>query len=652
MVYTYNQVNDPFVKELQRPATPFELEKYSTASPQTLATLKDTFGKLNPNSIVDYLTSIGQDSSLQNRNVLGQKYGITNIGTPEGNTALLNILKSGGQPQVPASIPGSVVPPDTSIAPTDGTMSTGAVFNQDGTLKTDVNGNEPTLDGSISGATGKETPNVLPEIAENKNIYVAAQRAVLDVTKRIDEINKAIDSAFANKKAEIAMAGGVVDESQLRSIVLAESQPLVAERKDLLAQRGQLVGEQNIAGKAYQDSLALQRQTDANFYKQQQLDQSKERIQNQEDQNDEKNDLAREKMDIQQKQFEQKLIQSGYKKVSDYSDGSKVGEHFVNLNGQNVRVNPQTGAETVIGSGTSVGTKGNSFTSTPVNTSKGNVSYSDFSKVADAPNDQNRNTEYPGTGKTYGALYEDAIKYAQGTYKRGPTTKPSQKAYDNAVKNKAANIAASLGMTTDAMAAAYKANSTALNQLIKTKSNITAFENRAFAQIDMILNGYKDPISGKQVPSLNTSVPRSQYAIVNKFLVEGKILAGDTPAQLLSNSLITFATEYAKIMSGSTGSSVASSDSARREAMSLISTSLSAGTLPEVLGLLQKEMETTTEGYDKQIGVLMGSFAGAKPVKPHGEDIESVAKSKGYNLTEIRKKYPKATDAELLKAMK
>ena len=169
-----------------------------------------------------------------------------------------------------------------------------------------------------------------------------------------------------------------------------------------------------------------------------------------------------------------------------------------------------------------------------------------------------------------------------------------------AVKAKASNIAASLGMTEDQLRVAYKANSTAMGKLITQKATVSAFENKARAQVDIILNGYIDPRTGEKVPSLNTSVSRTDYPLVNGLYVKGKILAGDTNAQLLSNALITFTTEYAKIMSGSTGSAAASTDAARREASSLISTALTQGTLEKTLGLLQKEMDTTIQGYNDQ----------------------------------------------------
>lgn len=54
-------------------------------------------GSYNGNSIVDYLKSIGQDSSFSNRKKLAQANGISNYtGTAAQNTKLLNILRSSG----------------------------------------------------------------------------------------------------------------------------------------------------------------------------------------------------------------------------------------------------------------------------------------------------------------------------------------------------------------------------------------------------------------------------------------------------------------------------------------------------------------------------------------------------------------------------
>ncbi len=353
-----NQIHSAVNDAVGRDATPYELSTLKIAPIQTIANLKDSYSKLNPNSIVDYLTSIGEDPSMQNRQTLGQKYGITNIGTAEGNTALLNVLKSGKTDPTATNISGTVSSAGGTIQNPNGTVSAPVInngVNQNSNYSFDANGTpisrdehgnviqyvpgtsrgtpgqsdyypgdkmpdqstQNAVNGSIAGAAGSAgtdasnsgKPPIIPEVSTSKDAYTQAQQAVVDVTSKIADINKSIDSAMANKRDEIARSGGVVDESQLRSTVLAENAPLLAERNTLTAQRTQLVGEQNIAAKSYSDAVAQQKESDANFYKSQTLAQGQAKI-----------TQAQQKIDVQQQQFTQKeqdvatkLGQSGYK---------------------------------------------------------------------------------------------------------------------------------------------------------------------------------------------------------------------------------------------------------------------------------------------------------------------------------------------------
>jgi len=573
MAFTQNQISDYVQNAIGRPATDYEYKTYMNASPQTLANLPDYYKGLNKdNSVSDYLLYQGKDP--ESRNALATQYGISNFNTAEGQTALLNALKG-------------ITTPTT-----------------------------PTVSGSISSAT-PETKQPTGQPSERSPETSSALEQYKSVQTQIADIDKAINESLANKRAQVIASGGIVDEAQLKSTVLAEQAPLLNQRKALVSQ-------QSIIGKQYQDLVQQDKQRMADYFKQASLEQKGSQFDVttglKRDQLAEKSAVDQVKLD----QAAQKLEQSGWKKVSDYSDGTKVGEHFVNVNGQKVTLDPETAQPVLVGSGSAVGSQMSAITGSPANITKGDVTYTDFAAVPDAPTDQNRNTVYPGTaGKTYGAVYEDAVTYAEtGKYqKMGVSSKPSTKAYDNAVKAKASNIAASLGMTEDQLRVAYKANSTAMGKLITQKATVSAFENKARAQVDIILNGYIDPRTGEKVPSLNTSVSRTDYPLVNGLYVKGKILAGDTNAQLLSNALITFTTEYAKIMSGSTGSAAASTDAARREASSLISTALTQGTLEKTLGLLQKEMDTTIQGYNDQIQSIGGSFVGAKTAQTPQTDI-------------------------------
>ena len=59
-------------------------------------------GDQTTNSIVDYLKSIGENSSLSNRKMLAKKYGISNYsGTSAQNTKLLKAMRGGSTPSIP-----------------------------------------------------------------------------------------------------------------------------------------------------------------------------------------------------------------------------------------------------------------------------------------------------------------------------------------------------------------------------------------------------------------------------------------------------------------------------------------------------------------------------------------------------------------------
>ena len=221
MAVTPTQLDSIFKQQLGRPATDYEAQTLAGADLQRLANIGKEYSSLNKDqSIVDYLKYTGQDPSDKNRIALGQKYGISNLGSAEGNTALLNALKSGKAPSsttittpVPGTVSGATMP---ATAPTTSTVAT------------------------------PQTPSTPTD---------PVQQALSDyqsVQKKIADIDSQVSQAMARKKAEVSASGGVVDESQLASLVAQETAPLLAQRKDLVSQ-------QSIAGKNYQTLLAQQK---------------------------------------------------------------------------------------------------------------------------------------------------------------------------------------------------------------------------------------------------------------------------------------------------------------------------------------------------------------------------------------------------------
>ena len=249
---TANQVHAITNSQLGRDATPYEVSTLSTAPIQTLANLKTSYSKLNPNSITDYLTFIGEDPSLQNRMALGQKYGIANVGTAEGNTALLNALKSGQQP-APPTVSGSITPPTPApVAKTPQQL----LDEQNNGQNFNVGGSVASAATSTPETNGNSTPDQDPAVVSAKSIVDQATKDRASLIQQRDELNNNINSAMEDKRKEIAQAGGSISESQLRSLVLTESAPLLQERNYLDGQISEANSNISQYNKDYNDALS------------------------------------------------------------------------------------------------------------------------------------------------------------------------------------------------------------------------------------------------------------------------------------------------------------------------------------------------------------------------------------------------------------
>ena len=150
--------------------------------------------------------------------------------------------------------------------------------------------------------------------------------------------------------------------------------------------------------------------------------------------------------------------------------------------------------------------------------------------------------------------------------------------------------------------AAYKSDATSLTQMTKMASAAEAYETKALQQSDIVEN-------------LSKEVKRTNWPIINQALLSGKANLGDSKTQQLFNAITTFSSEYAKIMEGSTGSSAASSDSARKAADRLINAAMTKGQVQDVLDLMRREMRLTIQGYDTVKDHITERMGGA-PMAP------------------------------------
>lgn len=395
MVYTPNQISDAFTKFLDRPPTDFEIKKYSTASPQTIVNLKDTYSKYNPNSLSDYLASKGQDNSLAAREALGQQYGISGIGTAEGNTALLTALKEGRTP-TPAQVNGSVYTassqPINQAAQQETPVQVGdrrimgdqaQVFGEDGNWhSTQV---QPDLGGSVqtAGATmNADTPNDItadPGVVASKKAvdealtgYQGYQRQVADIDNQIAKLRQTIQGAMKDKEEQAAASGGVVSRAQIASEVAFQTQGIQKQINELLNQRAPLAAAQSQYSKILEQARKDYTDSQNNYFKAANLSLAKDKQETSAAQNQARIEQGQQKIDTQasqfnqkqeqqQSQFAQKLEQAGWKssKVNQYDEyGNVVGQKVVwtqnpsdktgfDQNGQIVSVNNSVPTTTI-----------------------------------------------------------------------------------------------------------------------------------------------------------------------------------------------------------------------------------------------------------------------------------------------------------------
>lgn len=603
MALTTNQVSDVVQGAVGRPATDFEVSQFSKAPIQDLASLKGYYGGLNKDtSIVDYLKYNGKDSSLSARNSLAQEYKIQNYdpGSADSNKALMAALRAGTPPKNTSTVDGSVsgasAAPTSSQAPQ--ATPTQPTQPQDGT-------SQPAPAPTSSQDTN--TPPKVDGIDDALAQYKKSQDAVVS-------LDAAIESTLDNKRKEIIASGGVVDESQLKSIVYAENAPLLAQRKTLVA-------EQANAGKNYQNILATQKASDANFYKTQDVA-LRTRQQDEKETNDAaKLDQGQQKIDISNVKVE---------KTSAYDEyGNKTGDVLQKVtllpNGtqqtvqmpldKNGALTKQGVAMASSGSVTDPGTK-----SAAVITSTSTPAYaSSFAKNADAPTDENQAVAIPGTTLTVGSLYQSALDWMAK-----PQTSTSARSgktvvikTQQAIASKGAAMLQSLGIPKTAYEAAYKANSAALSKQMGSYAALSVNEKAATLNFQTLLTLSK---------KADSATYQAASPVLEGWIRTGSVAStGNPDVNNFVAQLVLTMNEYAKVIAGqTTGGAV--SDSARQETEKLLSKGMSYDSVKSFYdNVASKDIENRVTAAKGSIQELMGGL-GAGTV-PGSKDSSSTSTS-------------------------
>lgn len=239
-------------------------------------------------------------------------------------------------------------------------------------------------------------------------------------------------------------------------------------------------------------------------------------------------------------------------------------------------------------------------------------------------------------GLTVGAVRSSAMSYlATGTLASMGTSGKGK----TAIVNEAAVIQSELGLS-DAdvvtLRQSYKADFSSLSKLQVTADSSQAFESTANKNISL-------------AQQYSSKVLRTGSPLANNYdLWASGQLKGDPNTVAFETAVYTAATEYAKVVGGSTGGQ-GLTDSARNEAGKILSASLTPDQFDAVVGVMQQDMENKISSYGTQINdiknrtlnKLGGSVSDTTPEGPRtaavnaGVDYDQLVND-GYSPEQIQ----------------
>lgn len=161
-----------------------------------------------------------------------------------------------------------------------------------------------------------------------------------------------------------------------------------------------------------------------------------------------------------------------------------------------------------------------------------------------------------------------------------------------------------------------KADTTSLTNMTKMSDAAISFEKLAEKNFDVAL---------KLAPD---AVPTELGPFFNRWVEQGETALGDPNVPPYVAAVITGANEYAKVMSGSTGTAASTVDS-RREARELFSPYLSLPQISQVIAVAKADMKNRENTLNERVGDIkqrLGSTAPnpiAPPATPRATGQES-----------------------------
>lgn len=147
-------------------------------------------------------------------------------------------------------------------------------------------------------------------------------------------------------------------------------------------------------------------------------------------------------------------------------------------------------------------------------------------------------------------------------------------------------------------AAGVKADTSSLTNITRIADSAEAYENTAIKNFDTALSLAK-----------KGGIPTNMGPLVNQWIQEGETMLGNKDVPPYAAALLTGANEYAKVMSGSTGSQGSTVDS-RREAAAMFAKGFDFDQIKPVIDVAKRDMENKKASYRDQRSAIRDRIGG------------------------------------------
>jgi hypothetical protein len=181
-------------------------------------------------------------------------------------------------------------------------------------------------------------------------------------------------------------------------------------------------------------------------------------------------------------------------------------------------------------------------------------------------------------------------------------------------------------------AGSFRANQGSLTAATRLADAATSYERTALKNLDVATK------------ALHGVAPTELGPLLNKWVESGETFAGNPQVPASLAAVVTFANEYAKVMSGATGAQAAT-EGARREAFDLFNPYFSAGQWDEVAKIAKQDMANREASLYDQVDIIRGRIgrggsSAPEKTKPEAGQAAPPAGT-GQNLDVTKEQYDK-----------